>query len=93
MVGRFIIPDMFDTNKYANNPKSDFLNWSANNAGTFDWSTCVARALFEPVGWPPHCCRDKRLLTRQRRANRGLMQRSKLFSNVRESPGESILAL
>ena len=38
MVGRFIIPDMFDTNKYANNPKSDFLNWLANNAGTFDFA-------------------------------------------------------
>ena len=32
-------------------------------------STCVARALFEPVRWAPHCCRDKLLLKRQRRAN------------------------
>ena len=37
-VGRFFIPDMFDTNKYANNPKGDFLNWSVNNAGTFDFA-------------------------------------------------------
>jgi high affinity Mn2+ porin len=29
---------MFDTNKYANNPKTDFLNWSVSNAGTFDYA-------------------------------------------------------
>ena len=27
-----------DTNKYANNPKTDFLNWSVINAGTFDYA-------------------------------------------------------
>ena len=37
-VGRFSIVDMFDTNKYANNPKSDFLNWSVINTGTFDYA-------------------------------------------------------
>jgi high affinity Mn2+ porin len=37
-VGKFSIVDIFDTNKYANNPKSDFLNWSAINAGTFDYA-------------------------------------------------------
>jgi high affinity Mn2+ porin len=37
-VGKFAIVDMFDTNKYANNPKSDFLNWSVSNAGTFDYA-------------------------------------------------------
>lgn len=37
-VGRFAIVDIFDTNKYANNPKSDFLNWSMINAGTFDYA-------------------------------------------------------
>lgn len=36
--GRFYIVDVFDTNKYANNPKSDFLNWSIVNAGTFDYA-------------------------------------------------------
>ncbi|HET7886740.1 MAG TPA: carbohydrate porin, partial [Bradyrhizobium sp.] len=36
--GRFGINDIFDTNKYANNPKSDFLNWSLVNAGTFDYA-------------------------------------------------------
>jgi high affinity Mn2+ porin len=37
-VGKFAIPDIFDTNKYANNPKSDFLNWSLINVGTFDYA-------------------------------------------------------
>jgi high affinity Mn2+ porin len=37
-VGRFSVVDIFDTNKYANNPKSDFLNWSLVNAGTFDYA-------------------------------------------------------
>jgi len=37
-VGKFAVVDMFDTNKYANNPKSDFLNWSVSNAGTFDYA-------------------------------------------------------
>ncbi|WP_426437183.1 carbohydrate porin [Bradyrhizobium genosp. P] len=37
-VGRFGIVDIFDTNKYANNPKVDFLNWSMINAGTFDYA-------------------------------------------------------
>jgi high affinity Mn2+ porin len=36
-VGRFGANDIFDTNRYANNPKSDFLNWSLVNAGTFDY--------------------------------------------------------
>jgi high affinity Mn2+ porin len=37
-VGRFGIIDIFDTNRYANNPKVDFLNWSVINAGTFDYA-------------------------------------------------------
>jgi len=37
-VGRFAITDIFDTNKYANNAKTDFLNWSLINAGTFDYA-------------------------------------------------------
>ena len=37
-LGRFAIVDVFDTNKYANNPKSDFLNWTIINAGTFDYA-------------------------------------------------------
>ena len=37
-VGRLAIVDIFDTNKFANNPKTDFLNWSLINAGTFDYA-------------------------------------------------------
>lgn len=37
-VGRFAITDIFDTNKYANNAKTDFLNWTLVNAGTFDYA-------------------------------------------------------
>jgi high affinity Mn2+ porin len=37
-VGKFAVVDIFDTNKFANNPKTDFLNWSVINAGTFDYA-------------------------------------------------------
>jgi high affinity Mn2+ porin len=37
-VGKFSVVDIFDTNKYANSPKSDFLNWSVVNAGSFDYA-------------------------------------------------------
>ena len=37
-VGKFAIVDIFDTNKYANNPKTDFMNWTLINAGTFDYA-------------------------------------------------------
>jgi high affinity Mn2+ porin len=37
-VGKFAVVDVFDTNKYANNPKNDFLNWALINAGTFDYA-------------------------------------------------------
>jgi len=37
-VGRFGVNDIFDTNKYANNPKTDFLNWTLVNTGTFDYA-------------------------------------------------------
>jgi high affinity Mn2+ porin len=37
-VGKFFILDIFDKNKYANDPKADFLNWSVINAGTFDFA-------------------------------------------------------
>jgi high affinity Mn2+ porin len=36
--GKFSVVDIFDTNKYANNAKTDFLNWSIINAGTFDYA-------------------------------------------------------
>lgn len=37
-IGRFSVVDIFDTNKYANNPKLDFLNWSHVTTGTFDYA-------------------------------------------------------
>jgi high affinity Mn2+ porin len=37
-IGKFAVVDIFDTNKYANNAKSDFLNWSLVNAGSFDYA-------------------------------------------------------
>ena len=36
--GKFAVVDIFDLNRYANNPKLDFLNWSIDNAGTFDYA-------------------------------------------------------
>lgn len=32
------VGDIFDTNKYAHDPRSDFLNWSLIDAGTFDYA-------------------------------------------------------
>jgi high affinity Mn2+ porin len=37
-VGEFQVVDLFDTNKYANSSKTDFLNWSSVNAGSFDYA-------------------------------------------------------
>ncbi|MGA7323191.1 MAG: carbohydrate porin [Rhodomicrobium sp.] len=37
-IGKFAVVDIFDTNKYANNAKTDFLNWAAINAATFDYA-------------------------------------------------------
>jgi high affinity Mn2+ porin len=37
-VGKFGVGDIFDTNKYAHDPRSDFLNWAVIGAGTFDYA-------------------------------------------------------
>jgi high affinity Mn2+ porin len=37
-VGKFSVTDIFDTNRYAHDPRSDFLNWSAVDAGSFDYA-------------------------------------------------------
>lgn len=37
-VGKFGIPDVFDVSQYAHDPRSDFLNWTAVDAGTFDYA-------------------------------------------------------
>jgi high affinity Mn2+ porin len=37
-VGKLSVVDIFDTNKYAHDPRSDFLNWSIIDAGSFDYA-------------------------------------------------------
>ncbi len=37
-VGKFAVSDIFDTNKYAHDPRNDFLNWTIIDAGTFDYA-------------------------------------------------------
>ena len=36
--GKFAVVDVFDTNRYAHDPKNDFLNWSIIDAGAFDYA-------------------------------------------------------
>ncbi|HEY4264530.1 MAG TPA: carbohydrate porin [Micropepsaceae bacterium] len=37
-LGKFAVTDIFDTNMYAHDPRSDFLNWSVIDAGAFDYA-------------------------------------------------------
>jgi high affinity Mn2+ porin len=37
-VGKFGVTDIFDTNKYAHDPRSDFMNWALVDTGTFDYA-------------------------------------------------------
>jgi high affinity Mn2+ porin len=37
-VGKFGVVDVFDTNDHAHDPRSDFLNWTIIDAGTFDYA-------------------------------------------------------
>jgi len=37
-IGKFSLVDIFDTNAYAHDPKSDFMNWSIVDAGAFDYA-------------------------------------------------------
>jgi high affinity Mn2+ porin len=37
-VGKFGVTDVFDTNRYAHDPRNDFLNWALVDAGTFDYA-------------------------------------------------------
>jgi high affinity Mn2+ porin len=37
-LGKFSVSDMFDTNKYAQNPRKDFMNWALIDAGAFDYA-------------------------------------------------------
>ena len=37
-IGKFGVVDVFDTNQYAHDPRGDFLNWGAIDAGSFDYA-------------------------------------------------------
>ncbi|MBV9530211.1 MAG: carbohydrate porin, partial [Bradyrhizobium sp.] len=37
-IGKIGVPDIFDTNKYAHDPRGDFMNWSLVDTGTFDYA-------------------------------------------------------
>jgi len=37
-VGKFAVTDVFDTNKYAHDPRSDFMNWALVDTATFDYA-------------------------------------------------------
>jgi len=37
-VGKYSVVDIFDTNKYAHDPRNDFLNWSIIDIGSFDYA-------------------------------------------------------
>lgn len=37
-LGKFGVGDVFDTNRYAHDPRADFLNWAIVDAGTFDYA-------------------------------------------------------
>jgi high affinity Mn2+ porin len=38
-LGKFSVTDVFDTNKYATNPRRDFMNWALINTGSFDYAS------------------------------------------------------
>jgi len=37
-LGKFSVVDLFDTNRYAHDPRADFLNWAVIDAGAFDYA-------------------------------------------------------
>lgn len=37
-LGKISVTDIFDTNSYAHDPQSDFLNWSVIDTGSFDYA-------------------------------------------------------
>jgi high affinity Mn2+ porin len=54
-VGKFSVPDVFDTNQYAHDPRNDFLNWTAVDSGAFDyaadaWGFTVGAAVERYIG-------------------------------------------
>ena len=38
VVGRLAVTDYFDANTYANDPRTNFLNWNIYGAGAYDWT-------------------------------------------------------
>ena len=36
--GKYAVVDIFDVNKYAHDPRGDFLNWAAGDTGAFDYA-------------------------------------------------------
>jgi high affinity Mn2+ porin len=37
-IGKLSVTDIFDTNKYAHDPRGDFMNWTIADTGTFDYA-------------------------------------------------------
>jgi high affinity Mn2+ porin len=37
-IGKFAVTDIFDTNKYAHDPRTNFMNWALVDTGTFDYA-------------------------------------------------------
>ena len=37
-IGKFGVSDIFDNNKYAHDPRADFMNWTLIDTGTFDYA-------------------------------------------------------
>jgi len=37
-VGKFGVPDIFDVNRYAHDPRNDFMNWALVDTGSFDYA-------------------------------------------------------
>jgi high affinity Mn2+ porin len=37
-IGKFAVTDVFDTNKYAHDPRADWMNWALVDTGTFDYA-------------------------------------------------------
>ena len=37
-VGKLSVPDIFDANSYAHDPRADFMNWAIIDAGSFDYA-------------------------------------------------------
>jgi high affinity Mn2+ porin len=38
-IGKFSVVDVFDTNRYAHDPRGDFMNWTIMDAGAFDYAS------------------------------------------------------